>query len=315
MLRPLRLLLRAAVGRTPLAAALWCLRVRVRHAFAPPASLRQKIRHRMAVDRRPVLHVLADKWAAREYVAERVGPRVLTTVYALVEDADDVPWDDLPPRFVIKATHASGATLVVDDRADTRVRVPTRNRLMPWGPPIRVNPTMLDRAAAERLLRHWLAADYWRAHGVTEWAYRGIAPRLIVEELLDDGAGEVPPDIKFWCFGGIPGFVQVDIDRLGRRSRALVRPDWRPLDARISNAWTGHPPRSEPPPRPERLEELTEVASLLASGLDFVRVDLYDTPERAVFGELTLYPCGGTESASGPDDLDAIGAAWRPERT
>jgi hypothetical protein len=34
-------------------------------------------------------------------------------------------------------------------------------------------------------------------------------------------------------------------------------------------------------------------AEILGGGLEFVRVDLYDTPDRVYFGEITTTPVGG----------------------
>ncbi|MFC1468044.1 ATP-grasp fold amidoligase family protein, partial [Verrucomicrobiota bacterium] len=48
-------------------------------------------------------------------------------------------------------------------------------------------------------------------------------------------------------------------------------------------------------PCPENLEQMMEIASRLASGLPFVRVDLYTVDGRIYFGEITMYPGGGLE--------------------
>src|SRR3989442_1686841 len=51
----------------------------------PPTSYSQKVRYRMATDRRTILATFADRVAAREYVRARAGDSVLTQVYAVTE--------------------------------------------------------------------------------------------------------------------------------------------------------------------------------------------------------------------------------------
>ena len=55
---------------------------------------------------------------------------------------------------------------------------------------------------------------------------------------------------------------------------------------------------------------MLEWASDLGRGLDFVRVDLYDTGDRVLVGELTPYPAAGDERFE-PQSLDAwLGRMW-----
>lgn len=260
----------------------------------------------MAVDRRPILTTLADKYAMRSHVAERVGPQYLPSLYAVVDDPCFIPWDELPPRFVIKATHGSGATVIVDDRAALDATIPEPAGKHPWGVLVRVHPSRLNRKALETLTRAWLASNYWRIFGINEWAYRNIPPKLIIEELLDDN-GLSPADYRFWCFNGAVGFIMVDAPRLHDSWRSLHDIDWSIIQARIRY---GAP--KTPPPCPAKLTEMLSIATALAAGLDFVRVDLYVVGDRIVVGELTHYPAGGTQQMWPEDVLSAFGQQWCP---
>ena len=69
-----------------------------------------------------------------------------------------------------------------------------------------------------------------------------------------------------------------------------------------------------PPPRPAKLTEMIALAERLASGTDFVRVDLYDLGDRIVFGELTSYPAGG-DSPFEPESFNtSFGEHWTVPR-
>lgn len=288
----------------------WWWSRRVLHQFRrrPPRTLNEKIRYRMAADRRAVLTTFADKAAVRDYVAARAGPDYLTECYAIVTDPAEIPWSDLPDRFVIKPTHASGAVILVDDRAPRDRAIPDPDPTMLWRTKCRIHPERVDQERVMRLARSWLGSSYWRAHGITEWAYRDIPPQLIIEELLgDESANAAPRDYKFWCFDGIPRFLQVDIDRFEDHRRSLHLPDWTPLDATIL-----YPPPPERPARPDSLDRMLEVARELSVGIDFLRVDLYATDGRVVFGELTNYPEGGGGAMHPEQVLSELGAEWDP---
>jgi hypothetical protein len=73
-----------------------------------PRGFNEKIQARKLFDRRPILQVMADKVAARDYVAERLGRAVLPPWLYLTDDPASLPFARLPPRYVLKATHGSG---------------------------------------------------------------------------------------------------------------------------------------------------------------------------------------------------------------
>ena len=134
----------------------------------------------------------------------------------------------------------------------------------------------------------WLHRNfYWYGR---EWIYRDLAPRLIAERFLKDAAGQPPPDFKFFCFEGEPRLVQVDADRFRHHSRSFYSPEWR-----LQPATMTYPPIAAPVAPPARLEEMLRICRRLSEGLPFVRVDLYDCPERVVFGEMTFLRGRGLE--------------------
>lgn len=51
-----------------------------------PRTFNEKVRFKMTSDRRPLLAMLCDKVATREYVASVVGPGVLTELYLVTDD-------------------------------------------------------------------------------------------------------------------------------------------------------------------------------------------------------------------------------------
>jgi hypothetical protein len=252
------------------------------HGTTLPVSRPRTLTHhlfvKMARDRNPLLAVTADKLAVRSYVSERLGSGFLAELYAVLDMPEGLVDLDLPPRYVVKATHGSGMTAVVT--ADS-----TRER----------------RAIAARG-KKWLAAPYWRKNG--EWGYRGIPPRLIVEEFLDAGGGRIPPDWKWLCFAGRAVLVQADLDRFTGHTRNFYDPEGRQVAVRLRY------PQGPEIQLPTCFPRMRTVAERLATDFDFVRVDLYALGERIVVGELTHYPEGGNASFDPPEWDARLGMLW-----
>lgn len=221
-----------------------------------------------------------DKAQARETVRELLGDNYVPYRY-LLTDNPRLPWTDLPERFVVSATHGSGMTMVIGDKAS------------------------LDKAEAEEIMTSWLCSSYGRRK--RERIYDGLQPGLLVEENLAGPGGTPPEDYKFFCFSGEPYCVQVDVDRFGDASRTFYDMNWNVLPFNLNKH-----KQAPAQPRPRMFDAMNQVAAQLSRGFDFVRVDLYEiNGERIVFGEWTFLPGGGS-SPFEPDAMDwELGNMWK----
>jgi hypothetical protein len=59
---------------------------------------------------------------------------------------------------------------------------------------------------------------------------------------------------------------------------------------------------------------MIEIAELLGSEIDHIRVDLYDVEGRIVFGELTNYSAAGRQKYNPESFNFEIGKSWHPEK-
>ena len=244
-----------------------------------PQSFSEKVLYRKLFDRRGILTQFADKYAVRAYVAQTLGPEILPALYHVTKNPADIPFDALPERFVVKPTHGSGWVRLVRDKA------------------------ALDREELIDTCRAWLRTSFYKI--TREWPYKHIEPRIIVEELVDDGAGEVPRDYKYYVFHGRVAMIQLDEGHFSEHRRNFYSPAWEKLDVRMNRPNIG---RQVPPPA--HLAEMIRAAEALGQEIDFVRADFYDTGGRIFFGELTTTPGGGLEPFS-PANFDFhLGALW-----
>jgi hypothetical protein len=235
-------------------------------------TFNDKVTYRRLFSRDARFAVFSDKLRVRDHIAERLGDEALPRLLRVSEDVSS--FADLDGPFVLKASHGSMWVILV----------PEGRRL-----------TEREMETA----RSWLSVDMGGES--RQWAYRMAQRLLFAEEML---APEAPPDYKFFVFDGRPEVVQVDLHRFTGHRRALFRPDWAPIGA------LQVPLPDELPPPPPNLQTMLEWASVLADGLDFLRVDLYDLGTRVVVGELTCYP-GAGKNRFRPGRLDLwLGGMW-----
>lgn len=272
-----------------------------------PQTFTEKVLYKMAHDRSPSLSLFADKARVREFVQERVGSSVLTEVHGIFESAGKMMAAGLPRNFVMKPSHASNAVVICWEGNDPGGRIGKDLSAITWEQFL-IHPDNVDPSVLEALAEKWLDKDYSYVMGdFPEFAYKGIEPKMIVEEVLLDRYGNLPQDYKFFMFDGKCKLIQVDSARFGHHRRDLFSPQWQRLDACYV-----YPPSEISPPRPQLLDEMIEIAAELSRGVDFVRVDLYETGRGIRFGELTNYPTGGL-SRPEPESFDRwLGEDWNP---
>jgi hypothetical protein len=227
-----------------------------------PNSFTEKTLCKMSFDRNRLLPIISDKLAVRDFVRERVGPEVLTKIYAIYDRESEIHTKSLPESFVLKANHGWHFNYFVDSNLDKKNDV------------------------IARVCRKWLMTNYGRLNA--EWAYQSIHPRIFAEEYLkSDGIGLL--EYKIFCFDGEPRFLKVIIRRPSGVKSRFFDLDWNTFD--VTEASPNFP--RDLISRPENLGEMLEVARLLSAGFDFLRVDLYNVDKKIVFGELTNYHNAG----------------------
>lgn len=244
-----------------------------------PRTFNEKLQYKLMHDRRPLVRVMSDKVAVRDYVRSLLPalrqPRLLGVFHTEADTLSGVP----PAPWVMKAAHGSGMVLV-GGAAD-----------------------VVPRETIARKAREWLRTDY--ALTYWEWHYFGLPPRIIFEEHLG-GDGEVPADYKFYVIHQQVRLVTVDEGRFRAHTRNLFRPDWTPIGSAKGHAR----PAPVPPARPTLLPEMCGFAEALARDTDFVRVDLYVVGDEVCFGELTHAPAAGDMDFEDPALDREMGGYW-----
>lgn len=217
----------------------------------------------------------ADKVKVRDYVKSKGLESILLKQYGAWERAEDIPFDTLPEKFILKANNGSGGHVICTEKS--KLNIPETIEMM--------NKTLKG-------------ASHLRN---TEPHYCAIKPMILAEELMGNGT-VLPVDYKFHCIKGEIADAFIVCEREEGAKYCTLDKDWNPLPYTL--------PEYEPkqiPPKPEHLKELVEIAEILSADFEFVRVDLYDFEGKVYFGELTFSPWGGVMNSYTTEAIDLLG--------
>ncbi len=239
-----------------------------------PITFSEKLQWLKLYDRNPDYTVMADKAAVKDYITKKLGEEFIIPTIGIYDSVDEIPFDELPEKFVIKCTHDSGSIFICDKKA---------------GIDIESIKTDLSKALGRN--------HFWHSR---EWVYKNIKPRIIIEEFIQDENGNVPVDYKFFCFNGKMEIFKIDYDRFGNHisnyhSKSLEYMNFYEVKF-----------LSDPdikPALPVKFSEMVSVAERLSEGIRFLRVDLYFVNNRIYFGELTFYPHSGLMPYTNDGDI------------
>ncbi len=210
----------------------------------------------------------ADKYAVREYISSCGCEELLNELYDVYNSVDDIMWDQLPNKFVLKWNMGCGCNIICLDKNNLAIE-DTKNKLRKWG-----------------------KTKYHLSNA--EMQYKYIAPKIICEKLLETEKGALPEDYKFYCFNGVAKYVMICIGREKGHPRfyffdrgwniARINKDSKaaPIDFSIE--------------KPEGIDEMFLYADKLSKSFPFVRADFYYVKGKVIFGELTFTPAGGIDS-------------------
>ena len=230
-----------------------------------PRTFDEKLQWYKLYYRDPLMTTLSDKYAVRSYLEARGHGGLLNELVGVYGRVEEIDFDSLPQRFVLKATHGSNMNIICRDKRT------------------------LDREKCRAEMRGWLAANYY--YSGRQWAYKDIPPRLICEKYLENEEFGELLDYKFYCFGGKPEVLWVCSGRYGAGG---VRYNAYDMDWRRIRVFKGKPGSDLVIQKPADFEAMVAVARDLCGKFPFIRVDLYSVAGRLVFGEFTFYPDSGT---------------------
>ena len=240
-----------------------------------PRTFNEKLNWLKLNDRKPLYTIMADKIAAREVIAAKIGEEYLVPLLGVWDDAEAIDFSSLPGQFVLKCNHDSGSVVVCADKQ-------------------KLDVTVEKEKLRERLGDSW----YWHSR---EWVYKDMKPRIMAQQYL----GENINDYKILTFGGEPRIIQVVYDLFVEQKRNLYTVDWEYVP--VSQHFPTDPGHIIE--KPAMLPKMLECSRILARGIPHVRVDFWEVGGRLYFSEFTFY-CDAGFSKFEPYEYDELLGGW-----
>lgn len=241
-----------------------------------PKRFNEKLQWLKLYNRKPEYTVMVDKFLAREYIKNTIGEEYLIPLVGAWDCVEEIDFDSLPDKFVIKCNHNSGEGMYI-----------CRDK------------SKMDVEKVKAGLKRGLEQNYYLCD--REWPYKNVPRKIIAEKLLEDGSGKDINDYKVFNFDGEPYIIQVDFDRFSGHKKNLYTTDWKLCD--FSFNYPAHPEIEIP--KPETLDEMLSLSRKLSAGMPYLRTDFYSVNGKLYFGELTFFPASGYGKFE-PDEMDFV---------
>lgn len=210
-----------------------------------------------------LMDYVVDKIDAKDYVSSKGLQDIIINTIKTYNNVDELDYNVLPDKFVIKNTLDSGGVYVCKDK------------------------NCFDKQKLKEKLSSYKKEMINGTHWALETAYKDNN-RIIVEELLETSDGHSPADYKFFCFNGEPQFLFVGSER-----DIDVKFDFYDIDFNWLDVRQGHKNNKNRPVKPKNYERMLDICRILSKDFPHVRVDLYNIEGKIYFGELTFYHFAG----------------------
>ena len=232
-----------------------------------PETFNEKIQWIKLYDKNPLMPKCVDKFTVRDYVERKGCGEILNELLWEGFNPEDIPFDKLPEKFVIKVTHGSTFNIICNNKNDLNVEKTIKT------------------------LKKWLNEKFLPCYG--EWFYGIEKPRIIVEKFIESKTDL--KDYKVFCFNGKPHYIGVYSDRnIGNTKQELYDVEWNEIDGQTGvfdyqlNKTT----------KPKNLNKLLDYSKKLSEDFRHARIDFFIENDRIYFGEITFTSGAGFDKFS-----------------
>ena len=220
---------------------------------------------------------MVDKYRVKELVSETVSDKYIVPCLGVWDRAEDIEWDKLPKRFVLKTNHDSGNNGVFICKDKSKIK--KEKWIQKINASLRRDTSIPGR----------------------EWPYKEVKRCVFAEQYIEDASGELR-DYKFFCFNGVVKYLFIATER---QSGGEVKFDYFDADFNHLDIVQHHPMSGKKIEKPIMFDQMKDLAAKLSKGLPEVRADLDAVNGRIYFGEYTFFHHGGMVPFH-PDKWDFI---------
>lgn len=239
--------------------------------FKNPETFTEKMQWLKLYNRKPIYTTMVDKYAVKKYVGKIIGMEYIIPTIGVWNSFEEIDFDSLPKKFVIKCTHDSGGLIICTDKSSLNIN------------------------NAKAKIATSLQTDFYSLG--REWPYKNVPRKIIAEQYMEDNNSYQNNsvndlvDYKFYCFNGEPAYCQVIRNRNICETIDFYDMSWNHmpfcgLNPKASNGNT-------PVEKPNCFNKMLSIVRKLSNGIPFSRIDLYLIDSRIFFGEITFFPGSG----------------------
>jgi hypothetical protein len=213
-----------------------------------------------------------DKLGLHEFLERKELSYLKSPIIQVYSSVEELDWKELPEKFVIKKSNASGLNLIVKDKRQLR------------------------EECVKRQLKGWMNLHFGYIGG--EVHYEKMQSRIIVEHFIED----ISEEFLFHCTDGEAIFFQKRCTveshhKSAKIGRLVAYHIYTDMDGRIIDLkGKGLPHKlklGEKVELPREFTRMKELAGILSQGFPYVRVDFYIGDGKLILGEMTFTPTGG----------------------
>ena len=134
------------------------LRTKKKLNLMEPKTFNEKMQYFKLHCHDPIFHTLSDKYEVRKYVEEKIGSMYLNRVFGVYDSVNEINFDNLANRFVMKLTNGSGYNYICTDKNEQEIR------------------------QIKRLFSLWIKTDCYILG--REWIYKNVKNRKYEEFII-----------------------------------------------------------------------------------------------------------------------------------
>lgn len=240
-----------------------------------PKTMNEKLQWLKLYNRKPEYTTMVDKILVKDYVGKIIGKDYIVPLLGVWDSPEQIDFDTLPDQFVLKTNHSGGNTGVV----------------------IVKDKSKIDQKAIREKLHVSLKSDIYTRY--REWPYKNVERKVFAEAYLGDDLA----DYKFYCYNGYADAVMICVDRqIGDPKFYFFDKEW---NLKRYNKRGKQAPVDFTLPKPEGVDKMFELASVLSKDIPYARVDFYNVNGKIYFGEITFFPASGFDKNRLPES-DAL---------
>ena len=208
---------------------------------------------------------MVDKYVVKDYVSKIIGKEYVIPTLGVYDSFNDIDFNKLPNKFVVKCNHDSGSIIICRDK------------------------NHFDIKQAKKKINKELNRNFYEYF--KEWPYKNVKPKIIIEKYMEDSTNNSMRDYKFFCFDGNVELLYLSegLENRNTASMSFFDKDFNLIDCKRKD----YKSLNYKPQKPKNFDKMKKFASVLSRGIPHVRVDFYEINGKLYFGELTFFTCSG----------------------